>query len=103
MNWILEIAREILLTAGTAVLFSVAAWLGRLMGKCWKEKFTDESSKSIAKTCVEAVEMIYRESGGAEKMDHAIRFASQMMEEKGISLPPDRLRLLLEAALAEWK
>ncbi len=103
MEWIRETVMEIVLTGLGIFLTALMTKIGSVVEKYWKAKSSDESILAIARTCVGAVEMMYREWGGEEKLEQAMTFAEDLLREKGIDLPKERIRLFLESALAEWK
>lgn len=103
MEWIYEMLTEIALSVLGIVLSAVAAKLGQVFGAIWKEKAKDENVLHVTAVCVSAVEMMYRELGGEEKLSLAMDYAEKMLKEKGITLSSDQIRLYLEAALAQWK
>ena len=103
MEWIYEMLGEIVFAAVSVVLTAVAAKLGNVMGRFWKEQMVDETLQSVARTCVSAVEMMFREKKGEEKLSEAFKMATDMLSEKGMKVSEEKLRILLEAALAEYK
>jgi len=103
MEWIYELLTELALACSGVVLTALGAYLGKALGKLWKEKQQNETLAGIAKITVSAVQMMYRESDGAQKLSRALAMAEEMLLEKGIRLPKDRIRIQLEAALAELK
>ena len=66
-------------------------------------KQQNESLAEVARIAVSAVQMMYRELDGSQKLSHALSMAEEMLCEKGICLPKERIRIQLEAALAELK
>jgi len=103
MEWIRELITELLLALLSGSITYIAAKLGAVIGTFFKRKLEDDTLGYIAKTCVFAVEQMYRENSGEEKLSEALSLASEMLEEKGIRVEAGKMRVLLEAALAEWK
>ena len=58
--------------------------------------------QDIAKTVVRGVEQIYKDLHGEEKLDAALKAASEMLAEKGSTASELELRMLIEAAVAEF-
>ena len=103
MEWLADFSADLITALIGSALTAVAAWLGGILGKIWKEKMRGETLRQIAGIAVSAVEMMYREAGGEEKLEHALSLAEELLEERGVTLPRERLRIFLEAALAEMK
>ena len=62
----------------------------------------DKTKQAVVKTVVQGVEQMYKDLRGDEKLDKALEAASEMLEEKGIAISGFELRMLIEAALAEF-
>ncbi|MBR3837475.1 MAG: hypothetical protein IKJ74_04935 [Clostridia bacterium] len=103
MEWIYELLTELVLAVSGVVLTALGAYLGKALGRLWKEKLQNETLAGVAKITVSAVQMMYRELDGAQKLSHALSMAEEMLNEKGIRLPKEKIRIRLEAALAELK
>lgn len=54
------------------------------------------------KTCVRAVEQIYTDLHGEEKLNKCIEAASAMLGEKNIVITDIEIRMLIEAAVNEF-
>lgn len=85
------------------VLTYFATKIGAFFGKMLKSREEDKILQEVAKTCVYAVEQMYREHGGEEKLLKALEMGEKLLEEKGIRVKMETLRCLLEAALSEAK
>lgn len=103
MEWLKEILGELVFACLGVVITAVATWLGTLAGKLWKEKAQSEEVQSIAKTCVRAVEQMYRDLDGEEKLGIAMEMCKDFAAGKGIKLSADEIRIFLESALAGLK
>ena len=62
----------------------------------------DKTKKDVAKTVVRAVERIYKDLHGDEKLDKALASASEMLAEKGITVTDLEMRMLIESVVAEF-
>ncbi len=91
---------------GTAILYTILtgvfAYLGMQAKALFDKYFTDKTKRDVAKTVVQAVEQIYKDLHGEDKLDKALISASEMLDEKGITVSGLELRMLIEAALAEF-
>ena len=103
MEWLTEMVWKVLFAVLGVLLSGGMTALMRVLGNFWKEKAANETIRTIAKNCVMAVEMMYREAGGDKKLEAALSLAGEFAAKKGITLSAEELRVYLEAALAEWK
>ncbi len=103
MEWIMEILSEgILAILGVALTF-LASRIGTLLGNFWREKIQDESVRNVAATCVLAVEQMYKNKSGKEKLEKALSMGEKLLSRRGIRISSQELRVVLEAALSEAK
>lgn len=96
--FISEYGTEILYT----ILTGVFAYLGVQAKALFDKYFTDKTKRAVAKTVVQAIEQVYKGLHGEEKLKAALVAASEMLAEKGISVSDLEMRMLIEAALAEF-
>ncbi len=91
---------------GTQILYliftAVAGALGLAAKRLYQKYLNDSTKQAVAKTCVQAVEQIYKDLHGPEKLKKAMSAASQMLTEKGITITALELQMLLEAAVGEF-
>jgi hypothetical protein len=62
----------------------------------------DKTKKEVAKVAVQFVEQVYKDLHGEEKLNEALQAAAEMLQEKNISVSSLELRVLIEAAVAEF-
>lgn len=98
-NFLNEYATLLLYTALTGIFGVIAAFVK----KKYKEKCDTKTKKDVVKTCVTAVQQLYKDLGGEEKKQKAIESISEMLTEKGISISPLEMDMLIEAAVGEFK
>lgn len=66
-------------------------------------KYLDTDTKcSIAKTVVAFVEQVYQDLHGEEKLHKAMEQAAMMLTQKGLTFDENEMRVMLEAAVAEF-
>lgn len=91
---------------GTTILYTILTAVGGYIGIMVKNLYTkyinDKTKEKVAKTVVQAVEQIYKDLHGKEKLDLALDSAAEMLEQKGISVTDLELRMLIEAAVGEF-
>ena len=85
-----------------AVLTALAGYIGIFAKKLYAKYVNDKTKQAVAKTVVQAVEQIYKDLHGEEKLNKALEAASEMLAEKGITITDLEMRMLIEAALAEF-
>ena len=56
----------------------------------------------MARTCDKAVEQLYHDLGGPEKLEKAQEGIRQMLEEKGIPISALEMDMLIESVVAEF-
>ena len=91
---------------GTQILYTVvtaiAGYIGIVLKNLVKKYFNDKTKKEVAKNAVQFVEQVYHNLRGEEKLKEALNAASDMLSEKGIAITELELRVLVEAAVAEF-
>lgn len=85
-----------------AVLTALAGYIGIVAKRLYTKYVNDKTKQAVAKTVVQAVEQIYKDLHGEEKLNKALEAASEMLAEKGITITDLEMRMLIEAALAEF-
>ena len=84
------------------ILTAIAGWLGIVIKNLVQKYIDDKTKKDVAKSAVKFVEQVYKDLHGDEKLNEALTAASSMLAEKGITITDLELRVLIEAALAEF-
>ena len=91
---------------GTTILYTIitaiAGYLGIVVKRLYTKYLNDKIKRDVAKTVVQAVEQIYKDLHGEEKLNKALSSASEMLAEKGIAITDLELRMLIEAAVSEF-
>lgn len=102
----MELFKEFISEYGTTILYAVltaiAGYLGIVFKKIYAKYVNDKTKRDVARTVVLGVEQIYKDLHGDEKLQRALSSASEMLAEKGIQITELELRMLIEAALAEF-
>ena len=60
-----------------------------------------KTKKDVVDTAIKAVEQLYTDIHGADKLAEAMKGATEMLAEKGITISELELKMLIEASLAE--
>ena len=91
---------------GMTILYTIVTaifgYLGVVIKKLATKYINDSTKKSVAKTVVQAVEQLYKDIHGEDKLNKALDAASEMLTDKGITVTELELRMLIEAAVAEF-
>lgn len=102
----MDIIKEFISNYGGEIIFTVVsaffAFLGTAAKKIVEDYVKDKKKKEIVKDCVKSVEQIYKNLHGSEKLEKAIENATQILNEKNISVTELELMTLIEASLAEF-
>lgn len=85
-----------------AILTALAGYIGIVVKRLYAKYVNDKTKQAVAKTVVQAVEQIYKDLHGEEKLNKALEAASEMLAEKGITITDLEMRTLIEASLAEF-
>lgn len=97
---------EFLSTYGTKILGTIltalAGYLGVVIKNLCQKYLNDKTKQDVAKTCVKAVEQIYKDLHGEEKFNKALECISDMLAEKGIAVSETEMKMLIESAVAEF-
>ena len=85
-----------------AIITAIAGYIGVVAKKLCTEYINDKTKTAVAKTAVQFVEQVYKDLHGDDKLNTALSVASEMLNEKGITVSDLELRVLIEAAVAEF-
>lgn len=105
----MDFIKEILLSYSKEIIeiivLALFAWLGFIVKKLANKTLADADSKivkSVVKTCVQAVEQLYKDLHGEDKLNKALETISNILIEKNISVTEEELKVLIEAAVGEF-
>lgn len=91
---------------GTAILYAiltaVAGYLGIWVKQLYTKYVNDKTKEAVVKTCVKAVEQLYKDLHGEEKYQEVVESAVAMLNEKGITITELELKMLIESAVCEF-
>lgn len=86
----------------SVLLYALLGGIGIALKNIAGKYLTDERLKAVAKTAMMAVEQLYKDLHGREKMEAALKIAAEMLADKGINANAYELRMLIEAAVGEF-
>jgi hypothetical protein len=85
-----------------ALLTGIAGYIGIVVKNLVTKYLNDKTKRDVAKSAVQFVEQVYKDLHGEEKLYEALVAASEMLAEKGITVTELEMRVLIEAAVAEF-
>lgn len=85
-----------------AVITAIAGYVGIVVKNLATKYINDKTKEAVAKTAVKFVEQVYKDLHGEDKLNAALTAASDMLADKGIHVTDLELRVLVEAAVAEF-
>ena len=102
----MTIFKEFVSSYGVTILYSILTALAGYIGIAVKNIYTkyvnDKIKKDVVRTCVRAVEQLYIDLHGEDKLNKCIESASEMLGEKGITITELEIRMLIEASVKEF-
>lgn len=102
MDFLIEFFNEYGTTILYAIITALAGYLGMVAKNYYTKWFNDKTKRAVAKSVVMFIEQVYKDLHGADKLNEAMKAFSEMLAEKGITITDLEMRVLLEAALAEF-
>ena len=98
--------QEFISAYGTEILYTIVTALAGYLALAVKSlatKYLDnKTKKDVAATVVKAVEQIFKDLHGEEKLQKAIEYMADMLTSKGIKASEAEMVVLLEAAVGEF-
>lgn len=85
-----------------AIITAIAGYIGIVVKNLVTKYLNDKTKKEVAKNAVQFVEQVCKNLHGEEKLNEALSAAAEMLAEKGITITDLELRVLVEAAVAEF-
>ena len=85
-----------------AAFAALAGFLGTQMKQLYQKYVNDKIKESVVRTCVKAVEQLYHDLNGAEKLERAQQGIAEMLNEKGIPISALEMNMLIESVVSEF-
>ena len=85
-----------------AAVTALAGFLGAQLKSLYQKYINDKTKESVVRTCVKAVEQLYHNLSGPEKLEKAKDGVVEMLNEKGIPISELEMNLLIEAVVSEF-
>ena len=97
---------EFINTYGVQILYTIltaiAGYIGIVVKNLVAKYLNDKTKQAVAKTAIQFVEQVYKDLHGEDKLMAALSAAEEMLAEKGITVTDLEMRVLIEAAVAEF-
>ena len=103
----MELIKEFISNYGieilNTILVAVVTFLGTQIKRIYENFVNDKTKKQVVEDTVKYVEQIYTDIKGEEKLNKAIESATQILNEKGISITEIELRVMIESVCNSFK
>ena len=97
-----EIFMQYLTEIVSALLSAFAVWLGLALKNLAQKYVNTQTKKDVVRTVVQAVEQIYKDLHGEDKLNKALETASEILTSQGINVTGMELQTLIEDAVGEF-
>lgn len=85
-----------------AIFMAVMGFIGMVVKGLATKYFNTETKRAVATTVMLAVEQMYKDIHGPEKMQKALLMAAGLLEDQGVHVTTNELKMLIEAAVCEF-
>lgn len=101
MDWmsILNQCLDIILPAIASVVAVLFGVLGTKIKQIYNEKVQDETVRTVVENVVKWAQQTFEQTQGPEKLQAALKKASTILNEKGITVSDTELNMLIESAV----
>ncbi len=79
-----------------AILTGIASFIGAKIKTIYETKVNDDTKRKVVKTVVNAVEQLYKDLKGPEKLNKAKENIISMLNEKNITISELEVEMLIE-------
>lgn len=86
-----------------SILTIITTYIGSKIKTIYENKINDETKRKIVKTVCEAVEQLYNDLSGNEKLVMARQYILEQLNEKGIKITDLELKMLVESTVNGFK
>ena len=100
---ITQVLQSNIITLLVAILTGVASFIGTKIKTIYQEKVNDETKRKVVETVVNAVEQIYKDLDGKDKLLKAQQNIVEMLNEKNITITELEMKMLIEEVCNSFK
>jgi hypothetical protein len=97
------IVQEVVNTVVPLLITALAAWLGARVKEYLQRASNTTARHEVTQRVVQAVEQMYSNLSGSDKLDKAVEMITAELEARGVSCHPDQMRSLIESAVYSFK
>lgn len=101
MNMFTDFINEYGTTILQAIITAIAGYVGIVVKKYYTKYINDKTKKSVVNTCVKAVEQLYKDLHGEDKVNKCIESVSEILAAKGITISSIEIQMMIESAVKE--
>lgn len=102
MNIFKEFVSEYGLLIIYTLLTAIAGFIGTQIKRLYEKHINTDRKRKVVETCVKAVEQLYRDLDGAEKLEKAKENIFAMLTQEGIEITEIEMDMLIESVVAEF-
>lgn len=102
MKYFGEFIQQYGMTILYTMLTAVAGFIGLQIKRIYEKHVNDDVKKKVVEDCVKAVEQLYNDLSGEEKKQKAIENIVAILTDKGISIAPIEIEVLIEATVSSF-
>lgn len=101
MDWltILNQCLDILLPSITSIISLLLGIMATKIKSTYNNKVKDETVRAVVESVVRWAQQVYEDCDGVEKLEAALQKASDILNEKGITISDSELNMLIESAV----
>lgn len=92
----IEVIQSLIIEYLPTILTFVLTAIATFVSKKYNKYINDETKRKVAKTVVNAIEQLYKDLDGKEKLQKAKEGIIEMLNEKGISITELEINMLIE-------
>ena len=85
-----------------AILCAIFGTLGHMAKRLYVGHINDDTKRAVAWTVVQFVEQVWQVLHGEDKLNKALETAEALLKKKGIAYDAEEMKVLIEAAVAEF-
>ena len=80
---------------------AIVGFIGTQIKKIYDRATADDTKREVVETCVKAVEQLYQDLSGTEKLEKTKENIVEILNNKGIAISEIEMDMLIEACVAE--
>jgi hypothetical protein len=103
MKFVIDFINQYGTTLLYTVLMAIISYVGLKAKKISEEYIKDKTKKEVVKTVCEAVNQLYKDLTGEEKLSKTIDNSKQILSDKGIEINDLELRMYIESVIGCFK